>query len=87
MLPDGTAFSAGSLRLGRERSGAFAATPYGKQGAAFGSFWLIDDGTLVKPVAVDTTVPDGRALVRTYTVKQGDTLVGIAWQYRWGSGL
>ena len=28
-----------------------------------------EDGTLVKPVAVDTTVPDGRDLVKTYTVK------------------
>ena len=26
---------------------------------------FIDDGTLVKPVAVDTTVPDGSELVRT----------------------
>ncbi len=39
---------------------------------------FIDDGTLVKPVAVDTTVPDGSALVRTYTVASGDTLAGIA---------
>ncbi len=39
---------------------------------------FLDDGTLVKPVAVDTTVPDGRDLVRTYTVVAGDTLVGIA---------
>ncbi|HEX6867928.1 MAG TPA: M23 family metallopeptidase [Candidatus Limnocylindrales bacterium] len=39
---------------------------------------FIDDGTLIKPVAVDTTVPDGRDLVRTYKVKEGDTLVGIA---------
>ena len=29
---------------------------------------FIDDGTLVKPVAVDTTVPDGSGLVRTYKV-------------------
>jgi len=39
---------------------------------------FIDDGTLVKPVAVDTTVPDGSGLVRTYTVAAGDTLAGIA---------
>jgi len=37
-----------------------------------------DDGTLIKPIAVDTTVPDGSALVKTYKVKAGDTLVGIA---------
>ncbi len=39
---------------------------------------FIDDGTLVKPIAVDTTVPDGSALVKTYTVKPGDNLVAIA---------
>jgi LysM repeat protein len=39
---------------------------------------FIDDGTLVKPIAVDTTVPDGSALVKSYTVKAGDNLVAIA---------
>jgi LysM repeat protein len=39
---------------------------------------FIDDGTLVKPVAVDTTVPDGSGLVREYKVASGDTLAGIA---------
>ena len=39
---------------------------------------FIDDGTLVKPGAVDTTVPDGSGLVRNYTVAAGDTLAGIA---------
>ena len=41
-----------------------------------------DDGTLVKPIAVDTVVPDGSALVKTYKVKGGDTLVGIAHKFR-----
>jgi murein DD-endopeptidase MepM/ murein hydrolase activator NlpD len=39
---------------------------------------FLDDGTLLKPVAVDTTVEDGRDLVRTYTVEAGDSLTGIA---------
>jgi murein DD-endopeptidase MepM/ murein hydrolase activator NlpD len=39
---------------------------------------FIDDGTLVKPIAVDTTVPDGSALVKTYKVKPGDTVAAIA---------
>ena len=39
---------------------------------------FLDDGTLVKPVAVDTSVADGRDLLRSYTVRTGDTLVGIA---------
>jgi murein DD-endopeptidase MepM/ murein hydrolase activator NlpD len=37
-----------------------------------------DDGTLLKPIAVDTTVADGKDLLRTYRVKSGDTLTGIA---------
>jgi murein DD-endopeptidase MepM/ murein hydrolase activator NlpD len=36
------------------------------------------DGTLVKPAAVDTTVADGAVLMRTYKVRSGDTLTGIA---------
>jgi murein DD-endopeptidase MepM/ murein hydrolase activator NlpD len=37
-----------------------------------------NDGTLVKPFAVDTTVADGKQLLRIYRVKSGDTLTGIA---------
>ncbi len=39
---------------------------------------FLADGTLLKPVAVDTEVPDGSDLVKTYKVKAGDTLVEIA---------
>ena len=39
------------------------------------------DGTLVKPISVDTTVTDGSALLRTYRVKSGDTLTGIAHKF------
>ncbi|MFP5343263.1 MAG: peptidoglycan DD-metalloendopeptidase family protein [Candidatus Limnocylindria bacterium] len=42
---------------------------------------FLADGTLLKPVAVDTTVADGSDLVRTYTVKAGDTLSGIAQKF------
>lgn len=38
----------------------------------------IDDGTLYKPVAVDTSVESASGLLRHYTVKAGDTLSGIA---------
>jgi murein DD-endopeptidase MepM/ murein hydrolase activator NlpD len=38
----------------------------------------LDDGTLMKPVAVDTSVTDGKGLMRTYRVRSGDTLTGIA---------
>lgn len=39
---------------------------------------FLADGTLLKPVAVNTSVPDGSALIRTYKVKAGDTLSTIA---------
>jgi murein DD-endopeptidase MepM/ murein hydrolase activator NlpD len=38
----------------------------------------IDDGTFYKPVAVDTTVQSSVGMLRHYTVKQGDTITGIA---------
>ena len=38
----------------------------------------VDDGTLYKPVIVDTTVVDGKVLLRHYVVQSGDTLIGIA---------
>jgi murein DD-endopeptidase MepM/ murein hydrolase activator NlpD len=39
---------------------------------------FLEDGTLLKPIAVDTAIDDGSDLLRTYKVKPGDTLVGIA---------
>ena len=36
------------------------------------------DGTLLKPGSVDTNVADGAELLRTYRVRSGDTLTGIA---------
>ena len=39
---------------------------------------FLEDGTLLKPVVVDTTVADGQSQLRTYTVRSGDTLTGIA---------
>ena len=40
-----------------------------------------DDGTVYKPVAVDTAIQDGRGLLQTYTVRAGDTLTGVASRY------
>ena len=40
------------------------------------------DGTLLKPVAVDTSVPDGAAQLRSYKVRSGDTLVSIAARFK-----
>ena len=39
---------------------------------------FLADGTLLKPVAVDTIVEDGAGLIKTYKVKGGDTLKSIA---------
>ena len=39
---------------------------------------FLADGTLLKPVVVNTTVEDGRDQLRTYKVRSGDTLTGIA---------
>ncbi len=57
------------------RAGMAVATS-AKEAAIKGPF--LDDGTLLKPFAVDTTVPDGRDLLKTYRVKPGDTLATIA---------
>lgn len=38
----------------------------------------LDDGTLYKPVAVDTTIQTSADMLRRYKVKEGDTLTGIA---------
>lgn len=38
----------------------------------------LSDGTLLKPLAVDTTVSDASAKLVIYSVKPGDTLTGIA---------
>ena len=46
--------------------------------AATGAGSVVDDGTLYKPVLPETTVVDGKSLLRRYVVKSGDTLIGIA---------
>jgi murein DD-endopeptidase MepM/ murein hydrolase activator NlpD len=56
-----------------------ATTDAAEPAAVEGPF--LDDGTLLKPVAVNTTVADGRDLMETYKVKAGDTLTGIASKY------
>jgi murein DD-endopeptidase MepM/ murein hydrolase activator NlpD len=53
--------------------GALGAPEYTSTSGAF-----LDDGTILKPVAVDTTVDDGKGLMRSYKVRSGDTLTGIA---------
>ena len=42
---------------------------------------FLDDGTLLMPVAVNTTVADGSAKLKPYKVRSGDTLTGIAHRF------
>ncbi|MEK6719867.1 MAG: M23 family metallopeptidase [Chloroflexota bacterium] len=39
---------------------------------------FLDDGTLLKPIAVDTSIADSSGMLERYKVQSGDTLVGIA---------
>jgi murein DD-endopeptidase MepM/ murein hydrolase activator NlpD len=42
---------------------------------------FLQDGTLVKPMAVDTSIADGSGLLKRYKVRAGDTLTGIAHRF------
>jgi murein DD-endopeptidase MepM/ murein hydrolase activator NlpD len=42
---------------------------------------ILADGTLLKPIVVDTTVPDASDRLQTYRVQAGDTLTGIAGKF------
>ena len=46
--------------------------------AAAGLGTYVDDGTVYKPVAVNTTVESGSSLLRHYNVRSGDTLTTVA---------
>ena len=76
--------SFGGVILSRGGDGSIVVEPGEEPGvepetAVEGSF--LEDGTLLKPVAVDTSVADGSALIRTYKVRAGDTLATIAAKY------
>ena len=74
---DGGAFSVdgGSAPVGIELPPGEAVPAASDQGA------FLSDGTLLKPIAVDTSVPDASDSVKVYRVKPGDTLTGIARTY------
>jgi murein DD-endopeptidase MepM/ murein hydrolase activator NlpD len=83
--PDGTIDDSAVEGLGVIAGGAAAQDDGSGGGADAGTTTQVaslagtlDDGTLLKPVAVDTTVEDGSGLMRTYRVRSGDTLTGIA---------
>lgn len=60
------------------RQAVLGATSDEIDGGEGGSAGYLDDGTIWKPVAVDTTVADGKGLIKTHVVRSGDTLSGIA---------
>jgi murein DD-endopeptidase MepM/ murein hydrolase activator NlpD len=43
---------------------------------------FLEDGTLLKPVSVNTTVPDGKDLLRKHKVKSGETLASLSKKYK-----
>ncbi len=47
-----------------------------RSGAPKGAY--LADGTVLKPIAVDTEIPDASGMLKTYRVRTGDTLTGIA---------
>lgn len=75
------AASASEVQAALEAEAALSSQPGTAAGDAGVEGPFLDDGTLLKPVAVDTTVADGRDLLETYKVKAGDTLTGIASKY------
>lgn len=60
------------------RQAVFGETSDDIDGGSGGSAGYLDDGTIWKPVAVDTAVADGKGLIKTHVVRSGDTLTGIA---------
>ena len=66
---DGTIDNAGAARLDATADSQPDAQPAGP---------YLSDGTLLKPIAVDTSIADASELLQTYRVRSGDTLTGIA---------
>jgi murein DD-endopeptidase MepM/ murein hydrolase activator NlpD len=78
-LQDIEAFSdnPGSFADG-ERPAATTSTDTGRATDAAGIGAFLADGTILKPIAVDTTAPDARTLLTKYRVRRSDTLTSIA---------
>ena len=56
------------------------AAPAATEEAVSGPF--LEDGTLLKPVSVSTSVPDGKDLLRKHKVKAGETLASLSKKYK-----
>ena len=61
-------------------AGAVGYAPAAKEETVSGPF--LEDGTLLKPVSVNTTVPDAKDMLRKHKVKAGETLASISAKYK-----
>ena len=79
---DGTGTRELPKRIGLDESAAQVALGQAATvGAPDVTGQFLADGTLLKPVVVDTNVEDGSDQLRHYKVRSGDTLTGIASRY------
>jgi murein DD-endopeptidase MepM/ murein hydrolase activator NlpD len=63
-----------------EEVGPLGYAPVAAEASVSGPF--LEDGTLLKPVSVNTTVPDSRDQLRTHKVKKGETLESLSKKYK-----
>jgi murein DD-endopeptidase MepM/ murein hydrolase activator NlpD len=61
-------------------AGAVGYAPAAREESVSGPF--LEDGTLLKPVSVNTTVPDAKDMLRRHKVKAGETLASISAKYK-----
>jgi murein DD-endopeptidase MepM/ murein hydrolase activator NlpD len=61
-------------------AGAVGYAPAAREQTVSGPF--LEDGTLLKPVSVNTTVPDAKDMLRKHKVKAGETLASISRKYK-----
>ena len=61
-------------------AGAVGYAPAAREETVSGPF--LEDGTLLKPVSVNTTVPDAKDMLRKHKVKAGETLASISAKYK-----
>jgi murein DD-endopeptidase MepM/ murein hydrolase activator NlpD len=76
---DTTANSANLIGITGEQLGGPRSGDPSAAGAIRGPF--LQDGTLVKPMAVNTSIADGAGLLKKYKVRGGETLTGIAHRF------
>ena len=77
---DPSLLGSGATATGQGSSGGTTIGPAAGTAADVGSYTLVD-GSLIKPISADSSVADISGQVRTYVVRSGDTLSGIASRY------